>query len=83
MGNYNTTILNLYQCWYVPNCQGKLPNQPPYHQGSRGYFEHGPWATTADVNITNDNFCGRNRAKVRYDLREHYPNVIKFDHDDS
>jgi len=31
--------------------------------GARGYFEHGPWATTADVNLTNENFCGKARGK--------------------
>ena len=31
--------------------------------GARGYFEHGPWATHADVNITNDNYCAKARGK--------------------
>jgi hypothetical protein len=32
-------------------------------KGARGYFEDGPWATTADVNITNDNYCAKARGK--------------------
>ena len=51
--------ITAYPSWYF----GK-------EKGSRGYFEHGPWATTADVNVTNDNFCGRNRAKVRRRRRQ-------------
>lgn len=43
-----------------------VTNYPGWYfgaMGARGYFEHGPWATTADVNLTNDNYCGKARGK--------------------
>lgn len=46
------SIIN-YPAWYF----GAL-------HGARGYFEHGPWAQQADVNVTNDALCGRNRQHL-------------------
>jgi hypothetical protein len=46
--------------------QDDITNYPAWYfgaMGARGYFEHGPWATDADVNITNDNFCAKARGK--------------------
>ena len=44
-----------------------VQNYPAWYfgaMGARGYFEHGPWAARADINITNDNHCGKSRKNV-------------------
>lgn len=44
-----------------------VTNYPSWYFGSmgaRGYFEHGPWAARADLNITNENHCGKSRKNV-------------------
>jgi len=42
-----------------------ITNYPAWYfgaKGARGYFEDGPWATLSDVNLSNENFCGKSRG---------------------